>query len=565
MQEIQPITKITNHTKQDTGAHILYIFNEINKYIGNAVSFIMEGLVKNEVVLFVDSERSIAKVKDELNSKGFQTHHFQHLIFADSSQTYLVEDQFDVNRAGMLIEMLQPYFDENYKIRTWGQVLVPQHEYILERLRTFECHSDHFIGQTGLISVCAYNGLTTPAYIQNELMKTHNYFMTDSEYSLSPLYNRDHIKFPSGEELERLRRLEKQNKELQDQNDHLTLENKLIAQNEQKVRTIIDHMPIPVIIRRDADILFLNGVAQKKFSIGNRNIAEENHLHQFFEKYDSESAVSDDKKVHQHQLSFKNGKKTYYLVKSIDMIYEGEAAILHSFVDITHEKETEKRFIRSEKLNIAGELAAGIAHELRNPLTAIKGFFSMLKTTNERKEMYYTIIEDELSRIEQISSELLTLAKPHSDNRKIHNIVQLIHEVVILLTPQANMDNIEIILQSNSKELYINCEDTKIKQVFINLIKNAMDAMNDGGNITLKINEMKEHIQVLVIDQGSGIPQEILNKIGEPFYTTKEKGTGIGLMVCFQIIESHDGTIQVDSTVDVGTTFTITLPALREA
>lgn len=187
----------------------------------------------------------------------------------------------------------------------------------------------------------------------------------------------------------------------------------------------------------------------------------------------------------------------------------------------------------------------------------------MLKKTDERKDMYYQIIEEELSRIEQIASELLTLAKPHSDNRRTHNLIQIIDEVKILLTPQANMENIEIIVQSNSEELYISCENTKIKQVFINLIKNAIDAMKNGGSIILKIKEVRDTIQVLVIDQGSGIPSEIMNKIGEPFYTTKEKGAGIGLMVCFQIIESHDGTIQLESKVGMGTTFTITLPALR--
>jgi two-component system sporulation sensor kinase A len=563
MHEVHPITKVTNcHLIQGTGVHILYIFNEIDRYIGNAVRFIIEGLEKNEVILFVDTVEMIDTIKVELKSKGFTHNHFHNLIFADSRQTYLVGDQFDADRAGMLIELLQPYFEESYKIRTWGQVPLMEYNFLLESLRTFEYNSDNFIALTGLISVCVYNGMTTPAYIQNELMKTHNYFMTDSEYCLSPLYNRENFKSPSGEELERLQRLEKQNSELRDRNDRLTFENKAILQSEQKVRTIMDQMPIPVIIRRKASILFLNRVAQKQFSIADPIVVEE--LRHFFEKYDRDAGVSANRKVQQHPCIVNNGKKIYYLVQSIDMIFEGETAVLHSFVDITHEKENENLIIRSEKLNVAGELAAGIAHELRNPLTAIKGFFTMLKKSDEKKEMYYRIIEEELSRIEQIASELLTLAKPHSDNRRTHNLIQIIDEVKILLTPQANMENIEIIVQSNREELYISCEDTKIKQVFINLIKNAIDAMKNGGRIVLEIKEVRDTIQVLVIDQGSGIPTEIINKIGEPFYTTKEKGTGIGLMVCFQIIESHDGSMQLDSKVGIGTTFTITLPALKE-
>ncbi|KRE82524.1 hypothetical protein ASG89_14820 [Paenibacillus sp. Soil766] len=561
MHELHTITRLTNsHSKEGTGAHILYVFNEIDRYIGNAVSFIIEGLVKNEVVLFVDTVELMDRIKGELKSNGFTDNHLQNLIFADSAQSYFVGDQFDADRAGMLIELLRPYFEKNYQIRTWGQVPCMEHNFLLESLRTFEYNSDKFIALTGLISVCVYNGFTTPAYLQNELMKTHNYFMTDSEYCLSPLYNRENFKSPSSEELERLRRLEKQNSELRNRNDQLTVENQLIVQNEQKVRTIMDQMPIPVIIRRKSSILFMNREAQKQFSIADPNVVEE--LRHFFEKYDRDAGVSANRKLQQHPCIINNGKKIYYLVQSIEMIFEGETAVLYSFVDITHEKENENLIIRSEKLNVAGELAAGIAHELRNPLTAIKGFFTMLKKTDERKEMYYRIIEEELSRIEQIASELLTLAKPHSDNRTTHNLIQIIDEVKILLTPQANMENIEIFVQSNSEELYISCEDSKIKQVFINLIKNAIDAMKNGGHIILEIKEVSDTIQVLVIDQGSGIPAEIINKIGEPFYTTKEKGTGIGLMVCFQIIESHDGTIQLDSKVGIGTTFTITLPAL---
>ncbi|MEQ2468575.1 HAMP domain-containing sensor histidine kinase [Niallia sp. CLA-SR-H024] len=122
------------------------------------------------------------------------------------------------------------------------------------------------------------------------------------------------------------------------------------------------------------------------------------------------------------------------------------------------------------------------------------------------------------------------------------------------------MKNIEIIIEKNKDKVIVNCDKNKIKQVFINLIKNAIDAMNNGGKICIRINECKKYVQIEIVDQGKGISKEVLNKIGEPFYTTKAKGTGIGLMISFQIIESHQGTISVASKVDVGTTFTITLP-----
>jgi len=560
MRDNIPITRLTHICKQGSGTHILYMYNEIDQYMANAVRFIIDGLVNREAVLFVDTEHRIAAMREELESRGFPPERHRNLIFTDSARAYYVGDRFDGGQAGKLIDLIQPFVEKNEKIRTWGQVLLPDRDVVLEQLRTFEYHSDHFIERTGTISVCAYNGLTTPAYIQNELLKSHNYFMTDTEFSASPLYSRDHLATFTGEELDRLRRLEQQMIELKDHNDRLTVENKLIAQNEQKVRIIIDQLPIPVIIRRKSRILFQNGVAQRIFTINEDDAVEKNPLLPFFDLYDKDPAAVEDKKVHQHELGYKNGKKLHYLIQSIETMYEGEAAILHSFVDITHEKESEKLILRSEKLNIAGELAAGIAHELRNPLTAIKGFFRMLKTSNDKKQLYYSVIEEELSRIEQISSELLSLAKPHSESRSDHNLVQLIREVAILLTPQANWGNMQIEIQADQEQLYVHCEDTKMKQVFINLIKNAMDAMSHGGTISIVIRQQPDGVQVQVTDEGSGIPPQLLNKIGEPFYTTKEKGTGLGLMVCFQIIESHAGTIQVDSKLGVGTTFTIILP-----
>lgn len=154
----------------------------------------------------------------------------------------------------------------------------------------------------------------------------------------------------------------------------------------------------------------------------------------------------------------------------------------------------------------------------------------------------------------------MTLAKPHADNRRNNNIVKLVAEVKLLLISQTNMSNIEIIVHTDNEELMIHCDNNKIKQVFINLMKNAIDAMESGGKIHINIKDGIEEVTIQFIDEGVGISPNLLKKIGEPFYTTKEKGTGIGLMVCFQIIESHKGTVQVQSEVNVGTTFTITLP-----
>lgn len=444
-------------------------------------------------------------------------------------------------------------------IRTWGNVPLPSNEAMLENIRQYECDCDHFIMNEKVISVCTYNALITPSYIQNELLKTHTHIMTDDTYSHSPFYNQLNHKVLSERELEKLHRIEQHYQSLLEMNNQLAIENKLvklkndtIKQSEQKLLTIINELPIPIVIVKEKEILFYNDEAKQMLLTSNQVSLLKSFLIENENRFINRQVLD--------QSIILDNPNRYYLVYSIDLIYGEGMAKLHPFIDITQQKENEKLIIRSEKKTIAGELAASIAHELRNPLTAVKGFFHILKNTNEKKDLYFTVIEDELSRIEQIASELLTLAKPHSDNRKNYNLIQLVEDVKLLLTSQTNMKNIEIIIEKNKDKVIVNCDKNKIKQVFINLIKNAIDAMNNGGKICIRINECKKYVQIEIVDQGKGISKEVLNKIGEPFYTTKAKGTGIGLMISFQIIESHQGTISVASKVDVGTTFTITLP-----
>ncbi|WP_202077452.1 MHYT domain-containing protein [Caldalkalibacillus salinus] len=233
-----------------------------------------------------------------------------------------------------------------------------------------------------------------------------------------------------------------------------------------------------------------------------------------------------------------------------------------TFRDITERKEAEAYLNKSEKLSVAGELAAGIAHEIRNPLTAIKGFMTLIRPTTDAK--YFDIIHSEISRMEFIVSELLMLSKPQTVNYNQKDVQRVIQQVVTLLESQANLNNILMTYEHEQEPLYIMCDENQIKQVFINFIKNAIEAMPQGGEIKIKAYKDEDQAVVQVIDQGSGIPEEKLERIGQPFYTTKEKGTGLGLMVSFNIIENHDGQVEVKSKVNEGTTFTTIFPLYRE-
>ncbi|RXK27275.1 PAS domain-containing sensor histidine kinase [Bacillus velezensis] len=264
--------------------------------------------------------------------------------------------------------------------------------------------------------------------------------------------------------------------------------------------------------------------------------------------------------IKQSWFTFKN-RLIYTEMVCIPTTFFGETAVQVILRDISERKQTEELMLKSEKLSIAGQLAAGIAHEIRNPLTAIKGFLQLMKPTMEENEHYFEIVFSELSRIELILSELLMLAKPQQNAVKERvNLKKIISEVTALLETQANLKGIFIKTDYEHDSMYINGDQNQLKQVFINLIKNAVESMPDGGTVHILMTEDEYSVNVTVKAEGDGIPENVLKRIGEPFLTTKEKGTGLGLMVTFNLIKNHQGAIQVDSKPDRGTAFHITFP-----
>lgn len=231
--------------------------------------------------------------------------------------------------------------------------------------------------------------------------------------------------------------------------------------------------------------------------------------------------------------------------------------------DITELKSREMMLRKTDKLGVVGRLAAGIAHEIRNPLTSIKGFLQLLAT--DSKNRYTDVILSELERIESIMNEFLTMAKPYQENdMKVRDLNGVVDEVRSFMTPEAIMNRVQIDPDYLEDKMMVNFEAKQIKQVLINLIKNAIEAMPEGGSIRLKTYEIIGHAVIEITDEGTGIPKERLARLGEPFYSNKEKGSGLGLMVSYRIIQNHGGTIQFFSEVGKGTTVQIKLPISYE-
>lgn len=240
---------------------------------------------------------------------------------------------------------------------------------------------------------------------------------------------------------------------------------------------------------------------------------------------------------------------------SIKMFHrDNKKIIIAALKDITEKKEAEELMIRSEKMSVAGQLAAVVAHEIRNPLTSIKGFLQLLEAGVNRSDEYYKIMIDEIEKIEKIMSELLSISKPNSENQQIESIADMIREVAILLEPQANANNITIIMEEPIME-HIICDRSQIKQVLINIIKNAIEAMEDSGKIVVFTEKKDSSFILNIADEGPGMPQEIIDRLGEPFLTTKKNGTGLGLMITKQLLERHGASLHIENNPDKGCTF----------
>lgn len=217
----------------------------------------------------------------------------------------------------------------------------------------------------------------------------------------------------------------------------------------------------------------------------------------------------------------------------------------------------------NEKQMTTAWLAAGLVHEIRNPLTSLKGFLQLLQAGVNQKEEYYHVMINEVEKLEEMTNELLLMAKPHKSDKQIESVQQLIEDVVFIMRTQTDLRNINFELKIEDT-LFIDCKANRIKQVLINLLKNSAEAMDYHGHITIDIYEKADKVYICVTDEGKGMEMDQLKEAGTPFYTTKENGTGLGLVIIKRILENHNGGYSFHKNDDQGVTVTVHLPSVKE-
>ena len=258
-------------------------------------------------------------------------------------------------------------------------------------------------------------------------------------------------------------------------------------------------------------------------------------------------------------------KKGYVWFSAINITekQDGETVRLMGILqDITERKEMQKKLARSERLAVLGQLAGGVGHELRNPLGAIKNATYFLNMALEQPELEVKetlgILEREVAASERIISSLLGFARPRPPTRRKVNINEVVREV---LSFAAVPENVKVVRKLDESLPAIMVDPDQLGQVFANIIRNGIQAMPEGGQLTVRSEVFRPGwVAISFADTGVGIPSEELPKIFEPLFTTKAKGIGLGLAVTSTLVEGHGGTVEVQSKVGKGSTFTVRLP-----
>jgi len=260
----------------------------------------------------------------------------------------------------------------------------------------------------------------------------------------------------------------------------------------------------------------------------------------------------------------KSGKELIMDINAGAVNYRGSHLIQAIFHDQTERKRMQEQLIQNERLASMGALAAGVAHEINNPLSIIQGFVSEVITRMKEEDPYWQelhIINDEVMRLSQLVRDLMTFARPQKASPTSFKLATLLERAKALLRARIKKANVNWNENLPGDVPNVYADDGQLLQVIINVILNALDAMPDGGNLSFSTKWDNDKLRLMIADSGKGISAEIMGHLFDPFFTTKEgKGSGLGLVICKQLLEENNGEISLESFPEKGTTVTITLP-----
>ncbi|MFS1511218.1 ATP-binding protein [Chengkuizengella sp. SCS-71B] len=270
-----------------------------------------------------------------------------------------------------------------------------------------------------------------------------------------------------------------------------------------------------------------------------------------------------------HAVSWINDSQRFELLMDSNTLKNSNGDTVGAYIilkDVSNLRSLEEQVQRSDRLAMIGQIAAGTAHEIRNPLTSIKGFLQVIKKSLKENQMnqefeFTNIMLTEIDRINGLVSEFLLLSKPRDFVFEQVDLSKVMQEIKPIIHNEAILHDVEVQYHSASNLPFILANTELIKQVCLNICKNGIEAMVDGGtlSITEKIDERNKQVSIEIHDTGPGIPSFLVDKIFDPFFTTKQEGTGLGLSVCQRIIHDIGGSIRVSSK-GFGTTFIISMP-----
>ncbi|MTI82186.1 MAG: PAS domain-containing protein [Firmicutes bacterium] len=331
-----------------------------------------------------------------------------------------------------------------------------------------------------------------------------------------------------------------------------------------------------VVVNSKKEIIMFNEAAEEITGLNLEEVISKNY-HEILVKRSNRDcilceAVNENKKICDEEVWYNiNGKEicTLNTAEALKDEYNNFLGGISVFQDITDFKNRHQQLVRQEKMATVGQLAAGMAHEIRNPLTAVRGVAQlMLEKYNAKDQGMLNLIIDELDRTEKIIADFLSLANPKEPEYKGIDINQLIENHSTFLNSKCLQNNITVYKRMDPNLPMVWIDEAQITQVLLNLINNAIEAMQEKGKGTITIstsyNINQKDICIEVDDTGKGIPSDNMAKLGTPFFTTKSDGTGLGLAISYEIIKGHAGRIEVSNNPVEGACFKIYLPFYGE-